>query len=69
MLGQHGASYMVLCLLMLDSKCSKALFKGYILNSSWIIEQLIRVACGGTLLHIMPQGHGIGGPWWVEMVS
>ena len=27
------------------------------------------VACGGTLLHIMPQGHGIGGPWWVETVS
>ena len=25
-------------------------------------------ACGGILLHIMPQGHGRGGPWWAEMV-
>ena len=24
-------------------------------------------ASGGTLLHVMPQGHGKGGPWSAEM--
>ena len=25
--------------------------------------------CGGTLLHMMPQGHGRGWPWWAKMGS
>ena len=35
--------------------------------SIWIDEQDEEAACGGTLLHIMSQGHGRGGLWWVEM--
>ena len=33
-----------------------------------LIKQCEGVACGGTLLHMMPQGHGRVGPWWAKLV-
>ena len=76
-LGQHWVNHLALC--FLNTLMAPHVWLVMLLRvlwggpaqsfySSWIDEQWWGAVCGGTLLHVMPQGHGRGGLWWVEMV-
>ena len=76
-LGQHWVNHLVLYFLnTLMAPYTwlvmllRALWEGSARSpySSWIDEQWWETACGGTLLHMMPQGHSRWGPWWAKMV-
>ena len=77
MLGQRWASHLALCFLNTPTAPHANLVKllaalqGGQAQSPYLIQTDKHdegAVCGGTLFHMMPQGHGKGGPWWAVMV-
>ena len=77
MLGQCWASHVALCFLNTPMAPHANLvellapLQGGQAQSPYLIqtdEPDEEAVCGGTLFHMMPQGHGKGGPWWAMMV-
>ena len=77
MLRQRWASHLALCFLNTPMAPHANLVKllaalqGGQAQSPYLIqtnENDEGAICGGTLFHMMPQGHGRGGPWGAVMV-